>query len=696
MNTLRGSNKKTKRNIRNALLRAAALLAAVLFAVCSAACTGGGRGTTTAVPADDPTDDGREATGEFSITAVNGGSVSNSGNVWTVSSADEYIVTGRLADGQIVVKAGSGDEVKLTLDNASVSYSRGPAILIINADKVTVKSESGSYNVLRDTRASVSDDEEYDAALWSDCDLKLTGKGELTVISSAACGVKTKDDLTVRNVTLTVSALKAALKGNDSVTVESGTLDLTSLGGDGVKTSNSSVSGKGNQKGTVTISGGTVDIRAACDGISAAYDVSISQMSANCTVNIYTASYASQSGQAAATELYLVVPSAYYAKSNAYWLFFYNENDEDGVWVKCEFDTMIYGGRRESYYGLKADIPSGYTSVLVNILPSGTEPDGTNYTSASAGETVNTAMNGYLISSVEGGVITGDFVNISSGSGTDKTTYSSKGIKAENDITISGGTVTVYAMDDGIHANSGEKLDNGSLSTGCVTISGGTLTVTSADDGIHSDAELTVSGGTVVIAEAHEGMEGNVVTISGGTVRINATDDGINAPKGGSKPLVSITGGYLEITTPSGDTDAIDSNGSFTMSGGFALIKGGAAMGGMAGSVDVDGSITVTGGTIIALGGICETPTNDSVCTFISGGTSFGKGSYTVTDAAGNTLFAFELAEAYSSCWIASDEFSVGGSYTIAAGGAEVVSWEQTSQSVGSAGSGRPGPGRPW
>ena len=297
---------------------------------------------------------------------------------------------------------------------------------------------------------------------------------------------------------------------------------------------------------------------------------------------------------------------------------------------------------------------------------------------------------------LEGGVITGDFVNISSGSGTDKTTYSSKGIKAENDITISGGTVTVYAMDDGIHANSGEKLDNGSLSTGCVTISGGTLTVTSADDGIHSDAELTVSGGTVVIAEAHEGMEGNVVTISGGTVRINATDDGINAPKGGSKPLVSITGGYLEITTPSGDTDAIDSNGSFTMSGGFALIKGGAAMGGMAGSVDVDGSITVTGGTIIALGGICETPTSDSVCTFISGGTSFGKGSYTVTDAAGNTLFAFELAEAYSSCWIASDEFSVGGSYTIAAGGAEVVSWEQTSQSVGSAGSGRPGPGRPW
>ncbi|MBR6006099.1 MAG: carbohydrate-binding domain-containing protein [Clostridia bacterium] len=640
----------------------------------------------TAEPIDDPSDDSREATGAFSIVPVDGGTCLQTGNVYTISAGGEYTVSGRLADGQIVVNAGNDDEVKLTLSNASITCTTGAPIVCMNANELTVKSEEKTYNVVRDSRSSVSDEETYDAAIWSDCDLKLSGKGIL-IVTSAANGVKTKDDMTVKNVTLKVTSEGVALKGNDSITVESGELILTSTAADGMKTSNSDVSKKGNQKGTVKIISGRVDIYAAQDGIVAAYDCEIIA-SEECSVNIYTSAYASSANNTNVyTELYLAVPATSYSEGYDYYFCFYNDDDAAGTWVKAEYETKIYSGRTAAYYGLKADIPSGYQNMLVNIVPAGTVPDGTNYTAATGGETVNTSMNCYLITNISSGVITGDWATLSSGGNSDKSTYSSKGIKAGNEILISGGAVTVMSMDDGLHANSGE-LDSGSTSTGSVTISGGSLTVTCADDGIHADSNVTITDGYVNIKEAHEGIEANVITIGGGSVSIYGKDDGMNAAKGAVSPLVSITGGYVEVTTPSGDTDAIDSNGSFTMSGGFVLGKGGAAMGGMAGSVDVDGSITVSGGTIVALGGICETPANGSVCTYISSDTSFAAGSYTVTDGSGNTLFSFELSGSYRSCWIASDTFSLNGSYAVNKDGSALLSWTQSSNTVGSAGNG--------
>jgi len=184
-----------------------------------------------------------------------------------------------------------------------------------------------------------------------------------------------------------------------------------------------------------------------------------------------------------------------------------------------------------------------------------------------------------------------------------------------------------------------------------------------------------------------------VVNISGGYVSVYAKDDGINACAGSSAPTVNITGGRVEVATPSGDTDAVDSNGNFKMTGGEVVITGGASNGGMMGSVDVDGSISVTGGTIIALGGICETPSSGSVNTYISQGTSFSAGSYAVKDTSGNIILEFTLTSSYSSVWTSSESYALNGSYSIEKDGSAVVSWEQTSSTVGSAGSGGFGPG---
>ena len=346
---------------------------------------------------------------------------------------------------------------------------------------------------------------------------------------------------------------------------------------------------------------------------------------------------------------------------------------------------MVYSGRT-AYYGLTFRIPDGYRNILFHMVESGAAPDGENFKASTTGETVNTAMNGYLLTSISGGTMSGDWVGITSGGNSSKTTYSSKGIKAENEIIVSAGTVTVFAGDDGLHANAGTALENGAEGLGNITIDGGVVSVASADDGMHADNALTVNGGTVQITESHEGLEANVITLNGGTIYVDADDDGLNACKGAATPMVYINGGYAEIRTPSGDTDAIDSNGSFQMTGGMVLVLSGSQMGGMSGSVDVDGTISVTGGTIVALGGICGIPQNGSVNTYVSNGTSFSAGDYRITNANGDTIFSFNLNESYSSCWIASDAFALNGSYTVEKDGAAFLSWTQSSQTEGDAG----------
>ena len=93
-------------------------------------------------------------------------------------------------------------------------------------------------------------------------------------------GFHTKDDLTIKpEVTdgskIEIKTVNNCLKGNDSVDIQSGNLVLISTSGNGIVTENTDVSSKGNQRGTVSISGGHIDIYSAKDGIDAGYNVEI-------------------------------------------------------------------------------------------------------------------------------------------------------------------------------------------------------------------------------------------------------------------------------------------------------------------------------------------------------------------------------------------------------------------------------------
>ena len=279
--------------------------------------------------------------------------------------------------------------------------------------------------------------------------------------------------------------------------------------------------------------------------------------------------------------------------------------------------------------------------------------------------------------------------NNSSGNSSKKS-YSTKGIKAESEINISGAAINISSTDDGIHANSDSGvLETGEDGNGIISISGGTITISTGDDGIHADKELNITDGYINVLTSYEGLEAITINISGGQSFVYTADDGINACTGDgtSTPLINITGGYVDVTTGSGDTDGIDSNGSYTQSGGMVLVKGGSSSGQVSGSIDVDGNITITGGTCIALGGICETPVN-SVNAYVFSSVSFNTGSYSVKDSSGNEIISFTLNNSYSNGWICTSALTTNTEYTLYCDGSSLAGWTQSAGTMGASNAG--------
>ena len=160
---------------------------------------------------------------------------------------------------------------------------------------------------------------------------------------------------------------------------------------------------------------------------------------------------------------------------------------------------------------------------------------------------------------------------------------------------------------------------------------------------------LNITGGTVSIDSAYEGLEANVINMSGGKTTVAANDDGVNATKGVSDPAVNVTGGYLDVTvSPNVDTDGIDSNGTYTQTGGVVIARGPNNQN-MA-AIDADRSVTISGGTLIVLG-YGRVSTGSSVKTYSL--SLHSAGSHTVK--IGGTSYTFTNADAYGSTTCYSD-----------------------------------------
>ncbi len=657
--------------------------------------------------ADDADNYKTEITGEFSITSTDGSTITQNDSIYTITQAGEYTVTGLLSEGQIVVNADDNAEITIVLNGTSITYSNGSPIYIKNADNIKIKSEENTYNCIVDARAEADDNpdnsssENGNAAIYAACDLKLVGKGALSVTGNYNNGIQSKDDISIKNVTIKVNAVNNAIKGNDEVAIESGEIIAISRKGDGIKTSNSSLSNKGKQKGNVIISGGNIDIYAACDGIDAAYGVDVS---GDGNLNIYTDTYSDYSEAVAAdnpgSSISTPGSSASSPGSSASNPGSSNQNQGSSSKSSSNATMMTYtttantDNQNNGSVGTPPDMNNAQNNGNMGNPPdmnntqnngnTGNPPDMNNSSS-------NSGNNRDMKGNFSGGnrAANGMPGNNSSGNSSKKS-YSTKGIKAESEINISGTAINISSTDDGIHANSDSGvLETGEDGKGIISISGGTITISTGDDGIHADKELNITDGYINVLTSYEGLEAITINISGGQSFVYATDDGINACTGDgtSTPLINITGGYVDVTTGSGDTDGIDSNGSYTQSGGMVLVKGGSSSGQVSGSIDVDGNITITGGTCVALGGICETPVN-SVNAYVFNSVSFNAGSYSVKDSSGNEIISFTLNNSYSNSWICTSALTTNTEYTLYCDGSSLTNWTQSAGTMGASNAG--------
>ena len=439
----------------------------------------------------------------ITISNNNGGVAVNANEV-TITLPGEYDIMGEISEGSIIVSLEEDADAIINLRGVKLTSTTTHPIYIESGNEVDISIKSETVNYIYDKRTITSTDA-VGGAIYSQVDLDIKGKGTLYVTSTYNNGIASTKDLTIKNLTLEVNVPNNALKGNDSLTIESGTIKAISSSGDALKTENSDISSKGNQRGIITILDGTLDLYAACDGIDASYDCNIE----GGTINIYTEKYSTYSGDVTAPQastIYLRISSRASGLSNIskYSAMFITEDNEtswgNGTYVSAN-------GKK--YY--KFDVPTGSSYVKFFAYNSSqTQGQADSYSYATDQLTISTSYDTYYVNNISSTRLSGSWENYNSPSGgmgglgggggmggpqegnPNSSTYSCKGIKADNSITINGGTINIKSHDDAIHTNSDVLLQTNNYGSAILNINGGNITIYTDDDGLHADGSLTM------------------------------------------------------------------------------------------------------------------------------------------------------------------------------------------------------------
>jgi hypothetical protein len=256
----------------------------------------------------------------------------------------------------------------------------------------------------------------------------------------------------------------------------------------------------------------------------------------------------------------------------------------DGVDISCSTSAPIYVANAEKTVITLADGTENYVSDGAAYVFEDAESDEPNAAIFSHDDltingggslTVNANYNNGMTSKddlkITGGTITVNAVN--------------DGIKGRDSIAVKDGTITVTAGADGLQSNNDEDAEKG-----YVSIEGGVLNITAGLDGIQAETNLIVSGGEITIttgggavsssaggAWGGRGMEGNP----------NQTTESVKGLKAGV--ALTITDGVIRIDSLD---DAIHSNNSVTIDGGDLLLASGDD------GIHADASLTINGGNL--------------------------------------------------------------------------------------------------
>ena len=465
---------------------------------------------------------------KYLIISVSGAHV-NIAQSDDVAEEITYTLSGSSEDGELYVLGSYKATVELnglTLTN-SHPVSSGAAIHIQNSKRIKVKVMDGTTNTLVDCASG-----SQKGAFYVKGHPEFSGKGSLIVTGNVKHAIKSGEYITVKDVTIKVpSAAGDGINCGQYFLMKSGVLDISGVEDDGIQCD-------------------IDDAEAGSTGETADHEDEDSG-------NIYL-----EGGE-------ITIHTAAKAAKG----------------VKSEGDLIVKGG-----------------TITITTTGNGKwdEEDVKTKAAACLGSDAKVV--------ISGGILT----LTSTGSG-------GKGINCDAAFELSGGEVTIVTKGALYYHNGTTENTNYTGNTDNVNSD-----YYSSSKGVKADGAITISGGKISVATAGRNAEGieskTSILISAGEVTVNSYDDGINVGGDGSDLIIS--GGY--VYSRAMNNDGIDGNGNVYVKGGLVY-----AVGANSPEVAIDANseeqkkLYVQGGTLIAVGGL-ESGAK------ISGGTCKQTSSFTV------------------------------------------------------------------
>ena len=508
-------------------------------------------------------------------------------------------------------------------------------------------------------------------AIYARDDLAISGTGTLQVLGYINNGIQTSNDLLIDSGTVEVTAVNNGIKGKDSVTITGGTFAITA-GGDGIKSDDTT----GEGFGVVSVSGGTFTIDAQGDGIQTETDLDISGgdftivTAGGSPEAVQTeetggdrpgaggmdrpeggagrpggaggrqpAEGGGAPGDGAAPADGTAPADGAAPEGGA--------APGDGTApadaaVREPGERPAGGGRGQGGAGVRGGEggegrpgePGGEPPAGEGLSDSGWDMEdegGTSTKGIKSGTSLTISGGTFYLDTLDDAIHSNGTVAITGGSYEIST--GDDGIHGDMELTVEDGNIQILQSYEGLEANQ-------------ITISGGQISVVSSDDGINA------SGGP-----SSRGMGGAAETSSDGAAEM---------------PNIYILGG--EINVDAGG-DGVDSNGNFYVEGGTLIIDGpsGGGNGSIDVGTENGGVCEITGGTVLAVGssGMLETfgsgSAQYSFCCVLDTPLEAG-GELTISDSEGNVLISRTAKRQVSSVIFSSPDLKDGETYTIGAG----------------------------
>lgn len=454
-----------------------------------------------------------------------------------------YRLSGESSDGSFYMSGSYKSTVELC--GLNLTNTRGAAIDIQNGKRIAMRLAAGTANTLEDGAAG-----SQKGCIVCKGHLEFKGDGTLDVKGNASHAIYAKEYIELAKCTVNViSAKKDGVNCNQYFMMKSGSLTIDNTGDDGIQVSfKDNADREAEDTGEVIIKDGTLNVKVSADASKG---------------------------------------------------------------VKCEGPMQISGGE-----------------INITVTGDGIWDSAKSKTKASACLASDTDV------TISGGKF---FLSATGGGG--------KGINCDGNLSMTGGDLEIHTSGGVVAYVNGTLYNNYTGNTDRIKSD-----YKSSPKGIKADGNIDIDGGKISVTTTGKGAEGieskAVLTVNDGNIVVNATDDAIN-----SASHMYIKGG--NITVVSSGNDGLDSNGNMYIQGGYIMAFGTRVPEcGIDANEEEGYTVIFSGGTLLAVGGnnSVPSPSSGSSQPYVSASKTVSANTeIKLTDSSNTELASFTVPATYSS-----------------------------------------------